>query len=158
MLKVEKQLSDMKPEILNMGYDWFALYTQFRLETGNFTCKLTPRYNLAGMMPRKGCNYPSKKFWTHEYKLGKKIDEFSEFVIYPSLKDFIKDYDKHVQEKYPLAYLNRGSYLTYYPHLMTYNASGDIIYPSWCSAKGYEKKLMDNYETWNRESHFELKP
>lgn len=145
------------PYMKGLRYDTFALYTQMYLETGNFTCKLTPYFNLTGMMPRPDCPYPSKKFWTKEYEEGKLVDKFSEFNLYPTPLDYFKDYNKMIQMKFLFSYKNRGDYIKYFTGLMNYNASGDIIYPSFCSAKGYEKKLIALYSKLNKSTHHELK-
>lgn len=139
------------------GFDTFAIYTQCYLETGNFTCKLSAVNNFSGMMPRPDCPYPSEKFWTHEYEHGVKVDRFSEFNVYPSPLDYFKDYNVMVGKKFPEAYKNRGDYEKFFTGLMTYDKNGEIIYPSFCTAKGYEKKLIDLYDYLNRNTHYELK-
>ena len=156
MNKVSEFIAGL-PYMKGLGFDTFAIYTQAYLETGNFTCRLSPVNNFTGMMPRPDCPYPSQKFWTHEYEHGVKVDRFSEFNVYPTVHDYFVDYNNMVSKKFPIAYKERGDYQKYFKGIMTYDKNGDIIYPSFCTAKGYENKLIDLYDYLNKNTHYELK-
>jgi len=170
MNKMAEFIRDL-PYMKGQGYDTWAIYTQCRLETGNF--EHVPAYNFAGMMnggrgpdgkwyPDKTWKGKSQILSSGEYREVNGVDvlrpEESLFKMYDSPLDYFKDYDAMVKVKFPIAYPKRGDGKFYLGYLMTYDINGKIIWPSFCTAKGYEKHLVELYDVYNADTHYELKP
>lgn len=146
------------PWAKNRGYDPFMLYSQFRLETGNFT-KL-PKHNYAGMMYRTDCPYPVAGANTHEWELvagvNTEVNRVKPFVLYPTAMDFLMDYDNYIRGKFATqAYPFRNNYRAYFNGLIKTKMIGGVEvvdYPSFSSSIHYGEICIERYEDYKKDT------
>lgn len=136
------------------GYDPLIIFSQGAVETGDYTCELSKRNNFFGMFATKGYNGSVYECLTHEYEMVngtlQRVPHITKFKAYATPEEGFVDYDNYVKGKFPEAYKHKTEYKPYYRNLMTYvddfNGQKKIVYPSFCTAIGYEGVLIRKYE------------
>jgi hypothetical protein len=141
------------------GWDLFAVYSQARMETGNF--QTLPKNNFWGMMPRPDCPYPYEVHTTKEWEVvsgvNSEVTKELKFNIYPTALEGILDYVLMVKNKFPTqAYPYRGDYKKYYNGLMTLATTKEgqtiAVYPSFSSYPKYAGLCIKNYEDYKKDT------
>lgn len=136
------------------GYDPLIILAHGHVETGGYTCELSKRNNYFGRFADKDWWGDTYDCQTHEYETvnGKteRVPHITKFKVFQNPVQAFLDYDKYVSFKFPEAYKHRTEYRPYYTNLMTYIDGFDgqkkIVYPSFCTAVGYESVLIKRYE------------
>ena len=142
------------------GYDPIIPFAQGHLETGGYSCELSKHNNFFGMFVTSGWWGSVYECLTHEYETvdGKlqRVPHITKFKAFENPTQCFVEYDKYVSNKFPEAYKHRTEYKVYYKGLMTYSddfkGGKTIIYPSFCTAPGYELALIKRYEELSKGS------
>lgn len=152
--KITETLHDIKIWAKGSGYDALIVWAQAHLETGGFTCELSKHNNYFGLFKTFAWLGDIYECITHEWEdvNGKTIlvEHKTEYKAFSNPTQCFMEYDKYIQKKFPKAYKVRKSYRQFYTNLMTYvdlpNGEKKIVFPSFCTAVGYENACIRRYE------------